>query len=63
MLSIKELKKAIEEGQEVVMRKYQCCGFWSEPKKVSAEVALRKAQVRVFDEHGLAYCPYGFQLA
>ena len=63
MLSGKELKKAIEEGQEVVMFKYQGYGFWSAPKKVSAEVALRKAQVVVFDEYGDSHCPYGFELA
>ncbi len=63
MLNMKELKKAVEEGQELVMRKYKYFGCWSAPKKVSAEVALRKAQVVVFDEDGMAHCPYGFELA
>lgn len=45
------------------MRKYKFFGEWSAPKKVSAEVALRKAQVIVFDEDGMAHCPYGFELA
>ena len=63
MLSVKELVKALEKGQEVVMFKYKEFGCWSVPKKVSAEVALRKAQVTVFDEDGMAHCPYGFELA
>lgn len=63
MLNGKELKKAIEEGKELAMRKYKFFGEWSAPKKVSAEVALRKAQVVVFDEDGMAHCPYGFELA
>lgn len=63
MLNKKELKKAIEEGKEIVMRKYKYFGDWSAPKKVSAEVALRKSQVVVFDEDGMSYCPYGFELA
>lgn len=63
MLNGKELKQAIENGKELVMRKYKFFGEWSAPKKVSAEVALRKAQVIVFDEDGMAHCPYGFELA
>ena len=63
MLSVKELVKALEKGQEVVMFKYKEFGCWSAPKKVSADVALRKAQVIVFDEDGMAHCPYGFELA
>ena len=63
MLNGKELKKAIEEGKALAMRKYKYFGVWSAPKKVSAEVALRKAQVVVFDEDGMAHCPYGFELA
>jgi hypothetical protein len=62
MLSAKELVKALEKGQEVVMFKYKEFGCWSAPKKVSAEVALCKSQVRVFDEYGNSHCPYGFQL-
>ena len=63
MLNGKELKKAIAEGKELVMYKYKYFGVWSLPKKVSAEVALRKSQVVVFDENGTDYCPYGFELA
>lgn len=62
MLMAKELHDALAKGKEVVMFKYKEFGCWSAPKKVSAEVALRKSQVRVFDEHGDAHCPYGFQL-
>lgn len=63
MLNVKELRKALEEGKEVVMRKYIAFGCWSAPKKVSSEVALRKARVFVVDDCGVAHCPYGFELA
>ena len=63
MLMIKDVHDALKEGKELVMFKYKYFGRWSAPKKVSAEVAYRKSMVRVFDEDGVPYCPYGFELA
>lgn len=58
-----ELQQAIEDGAQLVMRKYKGFGEWGQAKEVSSEVAMHKAQVRVYDEDGMGHCPYGFELA
>ena len=53
----KDFAAIIAEGKEVMMAKYKAYGEHSAWKKVSAEVAQKKAQVRVKG----GYCPYLFK--
>lgn len=53
-----ELEKAISEGKIIMMRKYRFYGMWSNPKKVSGEVALKKSKILVDD----CWCPYSFEV-
>jgi hypothetical protein len=42
-----ELEKAISEGKIILMRKYRFYGMWSNPKKVSGEMALKKSNLLI----------------
>ena len=63
----KDFQLAVAQGKEFLMRKYKAFGEWSEPKRVSAEVAARKHKVTVSAENEFGdvdrYCPYSFELA
>ena len=67
-MGYKEIKKAIAEGKALEMRKYRRFGEWGNWKPVSAEKALRKMEITVYDydEDGIVQssdCPYDFRLA
>ena len=53
-----ELEKAINEGKIIMMRKYRFYGMWSNPKKVSGEIALKKSKIFVCG----GWCPYSFEI-
>lgn len=58
----KDFEKAVAEGKDFMMKKYKCCGSYTAPKKVSAEVALKKSKVVVYDYDGEGHCPYAFEI-
>ncbi len=51
-----DFQQAVAEGRQFLMRKYLQFGQYSTPRVVSAEVAAKKARVRVWD----GWCPYDF---
>ena len=63
----KDFQLAVAQGKEFMMRKYKACGEWSAPKRVSAEVAVRKHKVSVSAEEEFGdvdyYCPCSCGLA
>ena len=53
-----ELEKAISDGKTIMIRKYRFYGIWSNPKKVSGKIALKKSKILVGD----GWCPYSFEI-
>ena len=58
MMKKEMLKKAIENGYSLQVRKYQRFGSYSSWKMIDSEKALHKLSVFVEGDDGSAYCPY-----
>ena len=53
-----ELEKAVKDGKTIMMKKYRFYGMWSDSKKVSGEIALKKSKILVSG----GWCPYSFEI-
>lgn len=58
MMKKEILKKAIEDGYSLQIRKYQRFGSYSSWKMVDLEKALHKLSVFVENDNGSVDCPY-----